>query len=65
VMTWGATRFCLINVNQKDKNLKSELSGTQNPQRNGKVGIKFQTFFGRIRAMLNSTGVKYKLRSGI
>jgi hypothetical protein len=45
--------------------LKFELSGPRNPQRNGKVERKFQTFFGRIRAMLNSAGVKYQLRSGV
>jgi hypothetical protein len=29
------------------------------------VERKFQTFFGRIRAMLNSAGVKDQLRSGV
>jgi hypothetical protein len=45
--------------------VKFEFSGPRTPQRNGKVKIKFQTFFGRIRAMLNSAGVKDQLRSGV
>jgi hypothetical protein len=44
--------------------VKFEFSGPQTPQRNGKVERKFQTFFGRISAMLNSAGVKDQLRSG-
>jgi hypothetical protein len=42
----------------KGYNLKFGLSGPQTPQRNGKVERKFQTFFGRIRAILSSVGVK-------
>jgi hypothetical protein len=42
----------------KGYNVKFGLSGPQTPQCNGKVERKFQTFFGRIRAMLNSSGVK-------
>jgi hypothetical protein len=49
----------------KGYNIKFESSGPQIPQRNGKMERKFQTFFGRIRAMLNSAGVKDQLRSGI
>jgi hypothetical protein len=45
--------------------MKFEFSGPQISQRNGKMERKFQTFFGRIRAMLNSAGVKDQLRSGI
>jgi hypothetical protein len=45
--------------------VKFEFSSPQTPQRNDKVEIKFQTFFGRIRAMLNSAGVKDQLRSGV
>jgi hypothetical protein len=45
--------------------VKFEFSGPRNPQRNGKVEKKFQTFFGRIRAMLNSAGLKDHLRSGV
>jgi hypothetical protein len=36
----------------KGSNMKFEFSGPQTPQRNAKVERKFQTFFGRIRAML-------------
>jgi hypothetical protein len=42
-----------------------EFSGPRTPQQNGKVERKFQTFFGRIRAMLNSSGLKDHLRSGV
>jgi hypothetical protein len=45
--------------------MKFEFSGPQTPQRNGKVERKFQIFFGRIRAMLNSAGVEDQLRSGV
>jgi hypothetical protein len=45
--------------------VKVEFSGPQTPQCNDKVERKFQTFFGRIRAMLNSAGVKDQLRSGV
>jgi hypothetical protein len=45
--------------------VKFEFSGPQTPQRKGKVERKFQTFFGRIRAMLNNAGVKDQLRSGV
>jgi hypothetical protein len=45
--------------------VKFEFSGTQTPQRNSKVERKFYTFFGRIKAMLNSAGVKDQPRFGI
>jgi hypothetical protein len=38
--------------------VKFEFSGPRTPQQNGKVERKFQAFFGRIRAMLNSAGLK-------
>jgi hypothetical protein len=44
--------------------VKFEFSGPRTPQRNGMVKRKVQTFFERIRAMLNSAGVKDQLRSG-
>jgi hypothetical protein len=37
--------------------VKFKFSGPRTPQQNGKVKRKFQTFFGRIRAMLNSAGL--------
>jgi hypothetical protein len=49
----------------KGYNVKFEFPGPQNPQRNGKAERKLQTFFGRIRVMLNSAGVKDQLRSGV
>jgi hypothetical protein len=45
--------------------VKLEFSGPRTPEQNGKVKRKFQTFFGRIRAMLNSAGLKDHLRSGV
>jgi hypothetical protein len=42
-----------------------EFSGRLTPQQNGKVERKFQTFFGRIRAMLSSAGFTEDLRSGV
>jgi hypothetical protein len=49
----------------KGYNVKFEFSGPQIPQSNGKVERKFQTFFGRIRSMLNSAGAKDQFRSGV
>jgi hypothetical protein len=46
----------------KGYNVKFEFSGPGTPQRNGKVERKFQTFFGRIKAIPNSSGVKDQLR---
>jgi hypothetical protein len=45
--------------------VKLKFSGPRTPQRNCKVERKFQAFFGRIRAMLNSVGLKDHLRSGV
>ena len=42
-----------------------EYSGPRTPQRNGKVERKFQTLYGRIRAMLNGAGLQEEMRSGI
>jgi hypothetical protein len=45
--------------------IKFEFSGPQTPQQNGMVERKFQTFQGRILAMLNNAGLKNGVRSGI
>jgi hypothetical protein len=37
--------------------LQFEFSGPRTPQRNGKVERKFQTLYGRIRAMFNVSGL--------
>jgi hypothetical protein len=55
---------------KSDQDLKSfgvkfEFSGPRTPQRNGKVGRKFQTFFGRIQSMLNGAGLTGDLRNKI
>jgi hypothetical protein len=45
--------------------IKFEFSGPRTPQRNGKVERKFQTLYGRIRAMLNDAGLEDDVRSGV
>jgi hypothetical protein len=42
-----------------------EFLGPRTPQRNGKVVRKFQTLYGRIRAMLNGAGLEGELRDKI
>ena len=49
----------------KGMNIRFEFSGPRTPKRNGKVERKFQTFYGRIRAMLNCAGLKDHLRNGV
>jgi hypothetical protein len=43
--------------------IKFEYSGPRTPQRNGRVERKFQTLYGRVRAMLNGAGLKDEFRS--
>jgi hypothetical protein len=43
---------------------KFEFLGPRTPQGNGKVERKFQTFYGRIRAMFNHAGFENGERSG-
>jgi hypothetical protein len=45
--------------------VKFEFSGPRTPQQNDKVERKLQTFSVRIRDMLNITGLKDHLRSGV
>jgi hypothetical protein len=40
---------------QRHLELQFEFSGPRTPQRNGKVEMKFQTLYGRIRAMFNDS----------
>jgi hypothetical protein len=49
----------------KGVNIRFEFSGRRTPQRNGKVERKFQTFYGRIREMLNCSVLKDNLRNGV
>jgi hypothetical protein len=49
----------------KSFGVKFEFSGTRTPQRNGKVERKFQTFYGRIRSMMNGAGLSGDLRNKI
>jgi hypothetical protein len=57
----GDNKALFDECRSKGYNVKFEFSGPQTPQRNGKVERKLQTFFGKIRAILNSAGVKDKL----
>ena len=61
----GENKALFEECHSKGYGIKFEFSGPRTPQRNGKVERKFQTFFGRIRAMLNSAGLKDNLRSGV
>ena len=49
----------------KGINIRFDFSGPRTSQRNGKVERKLQTFYGRIRAMLNFAGLKDHLRNGV
>jgi hypothetical protein len=49
----------------KGQVIKFEFSGPRTPQHNDEVERMLQTFFGRIRAVLNSAGLKDHLRSGV
>jgi transposase InsO family protein len=49
----------------KSFSIEFEFSGPRTPQRNGKVEKKFQTLYGRIRAMLNGAGLEGELRDKI
>ena len=50
---------------QQNLQVKFEFSGPRTPQRNGKVERKFQTLYGRIRAMMNSAGIEGDFRKGL
>jgi hypothetical protein len=49
----------------KSFGIKFEFLGPRTPQRNGKVERKFQTLYGRIRAMFNRAGLESELRDKI
>jgi transposase InsO family protein len=49
----------------KSFGIEFEFSGPRTPQRNGNVERKFQTLYGRIRAMLNEDGLEGELRDKI
>jgi hypothetical protein len=50
---------------QQNVDVKFEFSGPRTPQRNGKVEQKFQTLYGRIRAMFNDAGIEGDFRKGL
>jgi hypothetical protein len=49
----------------KSFGIKFEFSGPRTPQRNRKIESKFQTLYGRIRAMLNVANLEGDLRDKI
>jgi hypothetical protein len=49
----------------KSFGIKFEFLGPRTPQRNGKVERKFQTHYGRIRAILNGVSLECELRDKI
>jgi hypothetical protein len=50
---------------QQNVNVKFEFLGPRTPQRNGKVERKFQTLYGRIRAMFNDAGIEGDFCKGL
>ena len=54
-------KFC----KEQSLGVKFEYSGPRTPQRNGRVEQKFQTLYGRVRAMLNGAGLRGDERSGV
>ena len=51
--------------NQQNLKVKFEYSGPLRPQRNGEVEFKFQTLYGRTRAMINDSGIEGEIRNGL
>jgi hypothetical protein len=49
----------------KSVGFKLEFSGPRTPQRNGKLEINFQNFYGRIRSNLNGASLEDELRDKI
>jgi transposase InsO family protein len=50
---------------RQNVDVKFEFSGPMTPQKNGKVERKFQTLYGRIRAMFNDAGIEGNFRTGL
>jgi hypothetical protein len=61
----GKNKAMIDDPEIKPFGIKFEFPGPRTPQRNGKVERKFQTFYGRIRSMLNCAGLKDELRNKI
>jgi hypothetical protein len=58
-------RLCLKNAVPKAMESNLNFLVLEPPLQNVKVERKFQTFFWRIKGMLNSEGLKDQLRSGV
>ena len=61
----GENKALFEECRSKGIGITFEFSGPRTPQRNGKVERKFQTFYGRIRAMLNGAGLNNHIRNGV
>jgi hypothetical protein len=59
----GVNRSINDNFDVKSFGVTFEFSGPRTPQRNEKVERKIQTFYVRIRSILNGTNLKDELRS--
>ena len=45
--------------------MKFEFSAPRTPQKHGKVERKFQTFYGKIRAMPNASEIDIEIQNGL
>jgi hypothetical protein len=61
----GENKDLFEECQSKVYNVKFGFSRLQTPQRKGKLERKFQTFFRRIREMLNGAGVNDQRKSGV
>jgi hypothetical protein len=61
----GENKALEDHCNHVSINVSFEYSGPRTPERNEKVERKYQTLYGRIRAILNGAGLKDEVRSGI
>ena len=65
MITLARTRAFYNSCWSTDYLIKFEFSGPRTTQRNGRVERKFQTLYGRIRAILNDAGLENEIRSGV
>jgi hypothetical protein len=56
----GENKFLEDKFNSKGANIVFEYAVPRTAQRNGKVERMFQTLYGRVRAMLNASGLQEK-----
>jgi hypothetical protein len=61
----GENRALEKECTQQNLAVKFEYSGPHTPQRNGKFERKFQTLYGRIRAMMNDSDIDGEFHDGL